>query len=192
MEQSRYTEVDLLLKKVKDKFKSGKYTTNDYKMLAEQISDSGAGYISMATLKRLYGYVSDRHKPTITTLDIISRYIGYSCYEDFYTDMLDTCTMSSSFLEDNQIWSCKLDEGSIIELGWAPNRYLRLKYLGDSNYEVVESRNSKLFVGDTFKVSIFMLNEPLYIPMVHRGDNELGSYIAGLNGGLVTLSKCVN
>lgn len=191
MKQRRFTEVDLLLKKVKEKFKEGAYTTNDYKMLSDAISECGAGYLSTSTLKRLFGYVNDMHRPTVTTLDIISRYIGYKCYEDFYTEILDSCTLSSSFLADNQIWSNNLSLGDVIELGWAPNRYLQLKYNGDSFFQVVESQNSKLLVGDSFKVAIFMLNEPLYIPMVYRDSQEVGPYIAGVKGGLVTLNKCV-
>ena len=102
MEQQKYIEVELLLKKVKEKYKVGAYTTNDYVMLSEAISESGAGYISTATLKRLFGYVNDRHKPTITTLDILAKYIGYNCYEEFYKAMLDESTIASAFLSDNQ------------------------------------------------------------------------------------------
>ena len=189
MDQQKYIEVELLLKKVKEKYKIGAYTTNDYVMLSEDISASGAGYISTATLKRLFGYVNDYHKPTITTLDIIARYIGYGCYEEFYKAMLDESTVASAFLSDNQLWSNNLDIDDVIEIGWAPNRCVQLKYQGDNWYEVVDSSNSKLIKGDRFKVIIFMLGEPLYLNTVYRGDNELGCYVAGLNGGLITLSK---
>ena len=189
MEQQKYIEVELLLKKVKEKYKVGAYTTNDYVMLSEAISESGAGYISTATLKRLFGYVNDRHKPTITTLDILAKYIGYNCYEEFYKAMLDESTVASAFLSDNQIWSKNLTAGDIVEIGWAPNRCVQLTYQGDNWYEVVDSSNAKLMPGDRFMVAIFMLGEPLYLNMVYRNDSELGCYVAGLNGGLITLSK---
>lgn len=189
MEQKKFIEVELLLKKVKEKFKVGVYTTNDYIMLSEAIATSGAGYISTSTLKRLFGYVNDHHKPTVTTLDIVAKYIGYRCYEEFYKSMLDESTVSSAFLSDNQIWSKNLAVDNIIEIGWAPNRYLKIKYCGENWYEVIESRNSKLVAGDRFKVTILMLGEPLYLNMVYRDNIELGCYVAGLNGGLVTLSK---
>lgn len=189
MEQKKFPEVDILLDRLRDKFKRGDYTTNDYKALAVAIADSGAGYISVSTLKRIFGYVKDSHKPTITTLDIIARYVGYGCYEDFYNAELETTVVSSAFLADNQIWSRDLQPNDMLEVGWAPNRYLQLKYLDKDTYQVVLANNSKLQVGDIFRVVIFVLGEPLYIDAIYRDNVKLGPYVAGIKGGIVTLNK---
>lgn len=189
MEQKKFPEVDLLLDKLKDKYKRGEYTTNDYKSLSVAIADSGAGYISVSTLKRIFGYVNDHHKPTMTTLDIIARYVGYGCYEEFYKEILGANTVTSAFLADNQIWSKDLNIDDIVEVGWAPNRYLQLRYIGKDQYQVVQAKNTKLLVGDTFKVVIFVLGEPLYLDAVYRGDLMLGPYVAGVRGGVITLNK---
>lgn len=188
MTQRRFPEVDVLLKQVKDKFKTGVYTTNDYQYLSYVINASNIGSISVSTLKRVFGYVNDSHKPSISTLDILAKFVGYASYEDFYVKVLDSCAISSSFLDENKVWSKNLCKGNLLEIGWAPNRYVLLRYNGEQWFEVLESVNSKLLVGDTFKQSIFVINEPLHIAMVYRNGNELGPYIAGIEGGLVTLN----
>ena len=55
---------------------------------------------------------------------------------------------NSSFFDAQQLVSSDLQPGDVIEIGWAPNRLLRLRFLGDSTYNVLESQNSKILSGD--------------------------------------------
>ena len=77
--------------------------------------------------------------------------------------------------------------GKIQEIGWPPNRYLQLKYLGNNHFVVAVSLNSKLQKGDEFVASVFELEQPLHLPYIMRNGERLPAFIAGRNGGLTTL-----
>ncbi len=145
--------------------------------------------VSSSTLKRLYGYVNDDHKPRMTTLDTLSQYLGYANFRSF-TQWLKTSTKyNSSFFRANQLVSSELDEDDEVVIGWSPNRMLRLRYLGESVYEVLASENSKLQVGDRFVTGCFIKEEPLYLPYIERGGERTASFVAGRNGGLTVVSR---
>lgn len=145
--------------------------------------------VSSSTLKRLYGYVNDDHKPRMTTLDILSQYIDHYNFRAF-TQWLKTSTKyNSSFFKANQLVSSELDEGDEVVIGWSPNRMLRLRYLGESSYEVLVSENSKLQAGDRFVTGCFIKEQPLYLPYIERGGERTASFVAGRNGGLTVVSR---
>lgn len=56
--------------------------------------------------------------------------------------------------------------------------------MGDDIFEVVDSVNSKLLVGDRFCCSCFIDNEPLYLTRLVRDDKVLGVYVCGQKGGI--------
>lgn len=78
--------------------------------------------------------------------------------------------------------------GKILEIGWAPNRYLQLKYMGNNHFVVAVSLNSKLQKDDEFVASVFELEQPLHLPYIMRNGERLPAFIAGRNGGLTTLN----
>ena len=45
---------------------------------------------------------------------------------------------------------------------------MRLRYVGESRYEVVLSQNSKLVPGDSFVTGCFIKEQPLYLPYIER------------------------
>lgn len=140
--------------------------------------------VSASTMKRLYGYVGDSHKPRVATLDILSRYIGHKDYASFVQWLKKSTRYNSSFLDANQLLSSDIQPGGIVEIGWAPNRLLRLEYLGDSTYRVVRASNSKLLAGDVFVTGCFVKEQPLYLPYIERGGERTPPFVAGRNGGL--------
>ena len=72
--------------------------------------------------------------------------------------------------------------------GWSPNRILRLRYLGESTYEILASENSKLEAGDHFVTGCFIKEQPLYLPYIERNGERTASFVAGRNGGLTLIS----
>ena len=56
--------------------------------------------------------------------------------------------------------------------------------MGDDMFEVVESVNSKLLIGDRFCCSCFIDNEPLYLTRLVRDGMVLGAYVCGQKGGI--------
>lgn len=55
-------------------------TTTDFEEFSFFLEKHTGGKVSPSTLKRLYGYVSDNHKPRMVTLDILAQYIGHKNY----------------------------------------------------------------------------------------------------------------
>ena len=78
------------------------------------------------------------------TLDSLSAYIGHKDYASFLLWLKNSTRYNSSFFDACQLVSSDLERGDNVEIGWAPNRLLRLEYIGDSAYRVVEAHNSKL------------------------------------------------
>ncbi|MGN1211868.1 MAG: hypothetical protein ACI4TM_09290 [Candidatus Cryptobacteroides sp.] len=77
-----------------------------------------------------------------------------------------------------------MKEGSQVIIGWAPDRVVRLEYLGNGSFEVKESLNSSLVAGDRFEQTCFMLSYPLYISRICRNGEYTPPYVAGINNGL--------
>ena len=69
-----------------------------------------------------------------------------------------------------------------------PNRTLRLNYLGESEYEVTRSENSKIQAGDRFMAGCFIKNSPLYLPYIERNGARTAPFVAGRNGGLTIIN----
>lgn len=181
-------EIEELKSLVEQKYGKILATTTDFEEFSLCLEKETRGTISPSTLKRLYGYVSDNHKPRMVTLDILSHYIGHRNYMEF-THWLKTSTKyNSSFFKANQLVSSDLQEGTLVSIGWSPNRLLQLRYLGDSTYEIEKSENSKLQPGDRFVTGCFIKEQPLYLPYIERGGERTASFVAGRNGGLTVIS----
>ncbi len=181
------TETESLLRAVEVYHKRPIRTTVDFEALSTVIEHQTNERISASTLKRMWGYVSDRREPRRYTLDVLSQYIGHRDF-DVFCDALSSGEIAvSEFFTSFSIDSVDLAVGAKIEIGWMPNRHLLLEYLGENEYIIREAQNSKLLVGDRFFVVTFMLQYPLYIPSVHRSGESLGSFVAGKDGGLTVL-----
>lgn len=166
-------------------------TTTDFEAFSWHLKKMTDKNISASTLKRLYGYVHDDHKPRMITLDTLAQYLGYENFKEF-TQWLKTSTKyNSSFFMAQQLISSDLQEGMEVAIGWSPNRLLKLRYLGNSTYEVLTSENSKLQAGDKFVTGCFIKEQPLYLPFIDRDGEHTPSFVAGRNGGLslINISK---
>ena len=49
----------------------------DFSLLSLEVEKTLNETISISTIKRLVGYVNDEHKPSVTTLNLLARYVGY-------------------------------------------------------------------------------------------------------------------
>lgn len=157
---------------------------SDFEGLASAVENAVAQLVSVSTLKRLWGYVTYSSDPRNSTLDILSRYVGRA---DFRTLCLEL-QQTSSFFEAEKIISSQLDKGSVIELGWMPDRTVRLEYMGQNKFKVKESLNSKLEQGDIIETAQFIKGQPLFIGSVLRNGQQLQSYVAGKSKGLTKLT----
>lgn len=181
-------EIEELKQLVMQKYGRGLNTTTDFEEFSLKISHNMGENISASTLKRLWGYVGDSHKPRVVTLDILARYLGHENYYSFVSWLKTSTKYNSSFFNANQLVSSDIKSGSTVEIGWSPNRLVHLEYLGGSRFRVIDSENSKLQPGDMFITGCFIKNQPLYLPYIDRGETRTSPFVAGRNGGLTIIN----
>ena len=181
------SEVNELIKDTEKRYGKKLYSPIDFEEFVERLNASGLYNLSVSTMKRLWGYVPYAHKPRLSTLNALSRYNGYADFYQ-YCNYRNNDSNSSSFFSTCQVIASEMKPGKILEIGWPPNRYLQLKYLGNNHFVVAVSLNSKLQKGDEFVASVFELEQPLHLPYIMRNGERLPAFIAGRNGGLTTLN----
>ena len=63
------------------------------------------------------------------TLDILAQYLGHANYYAFVSWLKTSTRYNSSFFNAKQLISNELDAGTEVEIGWSPNRLVRLRYV---------------------------------------------------------------
>lgn len=182
-------ELSYLLSEVEKRYGRRIATSTDFESLSVVIEHEIGEMLSCSTLKRLWGYMSLKPIPRQSTLDILSRYAGYRNFSDFRETLRKSGAFQSQFINATYIDPHSLQEGQRIDIGWNPNRLVTLKHLGDCMFEVIESANSKLEIGDKFRLGTMMIGYPLYIPEIQRNGEMTPSYVAGFESGLTVLEK---
>lgn len=172
---------------VENKMKRHLSSPTDFNKLSLQIQLELNEYLSVSTIKRLWGYVGRQHAPRISTLDILARFTGNESWLEFCNKLIREHRIESSIFTTEQILSEQLEAGDRIALAWNPDRECILEYLGNNSYKVVNAINSKIAVGDTFSTLFFSLNQPLIVTNLKHEGKDAGSYIAGKANGLTTL-----
>ena len=64
-------------------------TPKDFDFLSEQVFEKLHETVSATTLKRIWGYLSETSVPRISTLDILSQYVGYTDWASFMEQVPD-------------------------------------------------------------------------------------------------------
>ena len=177
-------ELAYLLEEVEKKYGRRIATTTDFESLSVVIEHQIGELLSSSTLKRLWGYVSLNPTPRVATLDILSRFVGQKNFKAFCESLKDSKAFVSTFFTAKCQTVAELTRGVSVTIGWAPNRLVRLNYLGDFQFEVVSSENSQLLQGDRFELSEIIVGYPLYISRILRDGEYTPSYVAGQQGGI--------
>lgn len=181
-------EIEELKNLVEQKYGKILGTSTDFEEFSLHLMRTTQMNVSVSTLKRLWGYVGDSHKPRNITLDALARYIEHKDFHEFTSWLKTSTKYNSSFFNAVQVVSNELKPDTQVIVGWNPNRMVRLRYLGDSRYEVVASANSKLCVSDKFITGCFIKEQPLFIPFIDRAGERTAPFVAGRNGGLTVVS----
>ena len=182
--QRNMPELAYLLDEVEQRYGRRIATTTDFESLSVVIEHQIGEMLSASTLKRLWGYVSLNPTPRIATLDILSRYVGHKNFKAFCESLKDSKAFVSTFFTAKYQTVAELMPGVVVTVGWAPNRLVRLNYLGDFQFEVTSSENSQLLPGDRFELSEIIVGYPLYISRILRGGEYTPFYVAGRQRGI--------
>lgn len=184
---NKIPELNYLIEKVETKYGRKLASTTDFEALSVIIDRETGELVSASTLKRIWGYVTLKPQPRAATLDILARFLGKRDFQTFCKDLQKMKDWQSTFFTTKVVNSADLTEGQIVEIGWNPNRCVKLEYRGNGDYVVKESINSRLKVNDKFRVTAFMKGYPLFIPRILRDGEYTPSYVAGTVDGLTYL-----
>lgn len=69
-------EIEELKLLIEQKYGKTLGTTTDFEEFSVHLSHDTGQNVSASTLKRLWGYVNDSHKPRMFTLDILAQYLA--------------------------------------------------------------------------------------------------------------------
>lgn len=164
-------------------------TPADFDFLRGIIWDRTHEQISTSTLKRLWGYIDGVDTARNSTLNVLSKALNYNDWDDFTNKLKLENQTNSDLVLSESIASNKLTIGNTLSIAWQPNRMCLLTYLGNDTFKVINSENSKLKIGDTFRCSLFILGEPLYINELRQnnGTGEPKLFVIGNKSGLTKL-----
>ncbi|WP_140936629.1 hypothetical protein [Sphingobacterium lumbrici] len=160
-------------------------TPSDFQDLSVGIFKETKDSISVSTLKRLWGYIPRREKVRKSTLDILSRYLGYENFEAFC--QVRSSDIESAFLSNSVISASDLTVGIELEIGWLPNRLCRIKYQGDNKFLILKAEYTRLISGTVFESPIIALNQPLLMNILTGTFTEEKPYVIGKKTGLTIL-----
>ncbi|MBR2135693.1 MAG: hypothetical protein IJ855_05690 [Bacteroidales bacterium] len=180
-------QIAALKGKVEEIFGSCPQTHTHFQELISCIEVALKEHMSESTLERLWGYSTRENKRgtvSLRTLDVLSKYCGFSGWEDFCASLRKRQLKESGFFEGETVLTISLKEGARLRIGWMPDRICVIRYLGDNLFEVESAENTSLEKGDYFKVLQFQKGRPLYL---EEFSSVAGSYVLGLEHGLTTL-----
>lgn len=163
---------------------SGQFDT-----LRDYIFSHTGQFVSTTTLKRMWGYLSDRRDPHVSTLSLLAKTLGFSDWDDFVAghDKLDgdDAFPSNPKLGGSINVSSDLKPGDRLKLFWFPERECVVEYLGGIDFRVIESKKTKLKPGDLFSTHLIVSGHPLYLSNLTRRNLKPMVYICGrLKGGI--------
>ncbi len=130
-------------------------TPKDFEFLSECIFDKFHERISPTTLKRIWGYLSETTTPRKSTLDILSKFVGYDNWKDFTEGAEDTEK------EPEEEKATEKEEGKTQKKRFSPATLytiialLLIGIIAGVSYQVFNNSSDKssaytLKIGDTF------------------------------------------
>lgn len=178
------TDIKRLKQKVEACFGQPVKTSRHFDLLCESILKRTGILLSATTLKRFWGYLDEHVEPRLHTLDTLSRYAGWSnwqAFEEYPKSDIESGPVGQACIDVRR----QLRRSDTITLTWHPDRVCDIQYLGDGEFEIVSSVNTRLKAGDHFRCSHIISNEPLYLDHLVRNGIDLGVYVCGRKSGVL-------
>lgn len=163
-------------------------TSKDFAELHDKMQESNGETLGTTTLKRIWNYIGGDNALRESTLDVLCHFVGYSDWNTFVADCCgEEDRESSNFVLLQTVRGTDLRTGDRIELRWNPNRRLLAIHKGNGVFETLESENSKITVGTTFRCERFTIGLPLYVDILNDGQSP-ALFEAGKKGGLTKIT----
>ncbi len=177
-------EIETLISLIEKRLNHVIKTPRDFDELALEIKIRQNETISTSTIKRILGYVSDKHRPSHTTLSVLARFVGCRDWAHFKQCLAENSPNTRLGPSGKLVQSSTLSPGDEVELRWNPQRHCRLYYDGGLRYHVTASTNSVLAPGDTFKAQAIVEGQPVIATDVTVGGKHLMAIVIGEEQGI--------
>lgn len=181
--KNQNNNIGALCQKIEGVAKREMKTPQDFGFLAERVFECTRQNVSVSTLKRLYGYVNTEGNLRRSTLDILSKYVGYRDWACFCHRDKEENIESNPLVAEN-LSADELCEGDSLCVSWLPDRKCVFRCTDYGRFVVAESQNSKLSVGDTFSCHLFIKGEPLYLDNLTMQGSAPVQYVCGRENGI--------
>ncbi len=158
-------------------------TPADFIFLSDRLLEDNCGYVSPTTLKRVWGYISDKgeqYVPSNFTRRALCKLIGYKDWNDYKENYssIQSREYAGEFLE-----TIHMPLNTELTLFWQPNRRIRLRHIKPSLFSVLENENSSLKIGDVAECHCFTQYAPAFF-RIFRQESLPISYVAGSATGI--------
>ena len=181
-------ELDLIKRRIEETSGVKPKAPSDFVTLATVISKSDGCFINEHTLMRLWGYVNRYKSIHKSTLDVLSKYLGYPDFGSFLEHEKTLARKESGEIDKFTVNVTELQAGDRLTISWFPDRTTTLLYLGDSQFRIEAVENASWKVGDKFYCLHFTLGEPLYVDNLTTESGEcIKSYAVGMISGLTSI-----
>lgn len=156
----------------------------DFEVLCQSIYDSTGEKLGVNTLKRLFGFKTEKVAPRLSTLNIIARFLGYTDYGALIKDIGEDADISL-FTPIDCVEVKNLDAGAKLRLSYEPNREITLTYIGDFQFTVDDIHGSRnICTGDILTITQLAVGHRFVVTHVVRNGEDLGAYESAKFKGL--------
>ena len=184
-EINRNEEINLILKEnIERAFGHRIKSPLEFDALRESIFKRTGVLLSATTLKRFWGYITDQKNLRRSSLDVLSRYAGWSGWESLKAGMPNSEIESGPIHTRHINVAEDMKSGETLEISWLPDRTIRIKYHDDGFFEITNAENTRLKAGDLFRCSLICEGQPLYAEHLIRDGKDLGVYLCGRKNGI--------
>ncbi|MDE7135900.1 MAG: hypothetical protein K2N91_04655 [Muribaculaceae bacterium] len=178
------TNENEILKRLREKVGLSMTRSTDFDVLSQAIKDKTNENLGVNTLKRLFGFNTDKVVHRISTMDIIAQYLGSPDYETLIKELGEDADISM-FTPIDCIEVQDLERGAQVRVAYDPNRIFFLTYVGDFNFIVNEAEGSQnVKKGDLLTITQFAVGHRFVVAHVVRDGVDLGCYESAKYKGL--------
>lgn len=173
-----------ILKRLREEVGLGMTRSADFDVLSQAIRDRTNENLGVNTLKRLFGFKTDKVVPRLSTMDIIAQYLGSDDYESLIKELGEDADISL-FTPIDCLEVQELERGTQVRVSYDPNRVLFLTYIGDFKFIVNEVEGSRnIQKGDLLTITQLAVGHRFVVAHVIRDGVDLGAYESAKFKGL--------
>lgn len=173
-----------ILRLIREKVGLEMMRSADFDVLAQAIQDKTGETLGVNTLKRLFGFKTERVAPRLSTMDIIARYLDSADYESLMKTVGEDADISV-FVPIDSLEVRSLEKGARIRVSYDPDRVFILAYDGDFTFIVDSAEGSRnIRCGDLLTITQLAVGHRFLASHVVRDGEDLGAYESAKFRGL--------